>query len=108
MTTPKLPRDSLSAPIQVLGLDSASAVRGTVTNSSGELTLPVTSAVHYISLTQPTWVKYGKTPVTAVPDTNGNTLLNAGDRVLKAPPGATHIAFIRDSSDGKISITSMV
>ena len=110
MATPTLPRDALSQPIQVLGLYSDTAVRQTVTSSSQRLALPTTSRVYMMVLSQPTWVKFGTNTVDAVADTNGNVLLLPGERTFSRLPGSsyTHVAFIRESADGKISLAPLL
>jgi hypothetical protein len=103
-----LPRDRNSEPVQVLSLDFANAVYGALAVASARVTIPTMSDIIQIVNTQDMWIKFGDGTVTAAADTAGNVLLLAGERVYRVPAGMTHMAFIRDSADGRVGVVALV
>jgi hypothetical protein len=83
--------------------------KGAVGSASARIALPTGALESYfaarIASTTNCYIKFGDGSVNAA---NTDTLFPAGAEVMMVPGGATHLAFIRDTADGSITITAMV
>lgn len=102
-----LPEDANSNAVQVLSPDVNNTVVGTATVTSSSVAIPTASDIIQIVTQQDCWVKFGSGSATAVAATAGNMLLLGGERVFRVPIGMTHVAFVRDTADGRFSVTGL-
>jgi hypothetical protein len=102
-----LPEDANSNAVQVLTPDVNNTVVGTAAAASSRVALPTASDIVQIVTQQDCWVKFGDVTITAVAATAGNMLLLGGERVFRVPTGMTHLAFVRDTADGRFSVTGL-
>lgn len=109
MSHSKLPRDTFGNPVQALQPDPAGAVAGSVASSSARITLTAATELVRIAASTACYIKFGDNTVAA---TTSDTFFPAGVEIFAVPESApgvpyTHLAFIRQTSDGVITATRM-
>lgn len=104
----QLPTDKNAIALQILSPAYASAVNGTIVATSQRVALPTDSEILFITNTQDMWVAFGTGSIVAVSQASGTFLLLAGERPLQKPSGATHLAVIRNTTDGLFSVTCLI
>ena len=74
------------------------------TSSSDRVTLPTVSRVYRFHCDQACFINFGNSSVTA---TTSDMPFDAGTEILGVPEPHTHVAVIRNSSDGTLTATPM-
>lgn len=99
-----LPRDKDNEPIQVLTPSTITNAAVVVTSTASAL--PTGAQIVEVSTSTDSYILFG---------TSGSTVANTtgqfhpkGISLYTVPTGSTHLCHIRDTADGRISITKMV
>lgn len=103
MAKPRLARDASGAPMLVM-MDDVSVAPGKIstTITTANVALPAGAEVVRLACTQNCYYKWGSSAgVTAA---NTDRLLPAGTELKVVPLGMTHIAAIRDTADGVLTV----
>lgn len=102
-----LPLDTLGNPIPVTALGTCVFVP--VNATTARVTLTVGSDLIYFTCSIDCYINFGGNAVDAARD-GANPLMLAGERPLRVPSGATHLAAIsRDGAEtGKASVSMMI
>jgi hypothetical protein len=98
-----LPRDGDDHAIQVLAPSSIANIA--VTASSAQVTIPTGAQIVEIGASTDCWIVWGTNPTAA---NSTGMFVPKGTVVYKVPDGATKIAAIQDSANGRISVTQLV
>lgn len=99
-----LPKDADAQPIQVLR--PSTIVNVATSNSSTATPLPSGADLVEIAVTEDAYIEFGLTGTTAA--SSSSMFFPKGVAVYRVPIGATHLAHIRDTTNGRISITKLI
>lgn len=102
MAYANLPKDQNGHVIQALSLEPTLNVKGAVAATTARVALPAGDVVRIASTTD-CYIRFGDSSVEAAAT---DAVFPIGSEFLKVPSGATHMAFIRVTADGVISVTA--
>lgn len=107
MAETQLPKDLTDRSVQVLAPDVVDVIATTATSARITLTNP--TEIVMLSVIEAVWVAFGDGAVVAVIGTDAVSFLIPGGGVTVAvPAGATHVAAIRDNTNGKLCIAKLL
>ena len=104
LTTVTMPTDSNAAAIQTLA--PSTIVNVAVTGSSAATAIPAGAVVVEVAVDQDAYIEFGLSGQTAV--TTSSSFFPKGVAVYRIPDGATHLAHIRHTTSGRITMTSLI